>query len=191
MSFLFGLLLIRKTAAAEPPSSPLTKTRSPGRAPERSTALPWGALPTTTMSTRTPFGDSAVSPPASVTPNFSARLIRPRANRPTQDCGKSRVHHEPDVTAREMCYQPDGEKAFRGIQNQRSHADGPTGRPRDIGRAGVSASYFANVPAALYAHQQIAERNRAEHIARYDQQPQLRRAHRHFLVHRDSPPAKV
>ena len=42
------------------------------------------------MSTRTPFGDSAVSPPASVTPNFSARLIRPRANRPTQDCGKSR-----------------------------------------------------------------------------------------------------
>src|ERR1039458_7518093 len=64
--------------------------RSPGRAPERRTDFPLGAVPTTMMSARIPLGDSAVSPPARVTPNLSPRLIRLRAKRPTQAWGKSR-----------------------------------------------------------------------------------------------------
>ena len=89
-SFRFGFFRICQTAAAEPPNSPLTYIRSPGRAPDRNTASPFGTVPTTTISARTPFGDSAVSPPARVTPYFSARLIKLRAKRPTQLCGRLR-----------------------------------------------------------------------------------------------------
>src|SRR5229473_1754340 len=46
--------------------------RSPGRAPERRIAFPFGTEPNTTMSASTPCGDSAVSPPAKLTPNLAA-----------------------------------------------------------------------------------------------------------------------
>ena len=64
--------------------------RSPGRAPDRNPAFPFGAVPTTTMSARIPSGDSAVSPPARVTLYLSPRRIKLRAKRPTQLCGNPR-----------------------------------------------------------------------------------------------------
>ena len=50
-------------------------------------ACPLGTVPRTTISARTPLGDSAVSPPARVTPCCSASRSRPRKKRVTQDCG--------------------------------------------------------------------------------------------------------
>src|ERR1700722_12505252 len=63
--------------------------RSPARALERKTAVPCGTTPKTTMSARIPPGDSAVSPPARVTPYFFAKDINPRVNPLFQFGGKS------------------------------------------------------------------------------------------------------
>ena len=86
------------SAAAELPSWPETKIRSPGRAPDRRTGVPHFSPvlrevgecrtdPRTTISANTPAGDSAVSPPARGTLKRFARNRNPFKNPSTQLCG--------------------------------------------------------------------------------------------------------
>jgi len=91
-SWGFGLRPARNScnAAADPPSEPVTKTSSPGRAPERNMARPRGTYPVTTMSAHTPAGDSAVSPPARTALNCSAVCNTPFMKASTHRCGNFR-----------------------------------------------------------------------------------------------------